>query len=88
MKIRTESGFSLVELMVVMALMGIAALGISRLLVEQAKQQKQFSNRANIQQIRSVVQEAAKDPGAIEKSAAAQNTTTGGTGAQGQTQTY
>ena len=58
-------GFTLIEVLVTMALMGVAAMGMAQLFVGQNRQMRTIQIKANLDQLRNVVQSASRDPDTI-----------------------
>ncbi|MBC7692254.1 MAG: prepilin-type N-terminal cleavage/methylation domain-containing protein [Methylotenera sp.] len=63
-----QSGFSLVEVMLVSAIMVIIVMGMAEIFVGQAKSQKSAQSKANALQVQISIQSAASDPAAILRS--------------------
>jgi prepilin-type N-terminal cleavage/methylation domain-containing protein len=66
--IRNE-GFTLVEVLITMGLIGILALVSAQMYLNQVRQQRATSIRNNLDQLRTVLQNVARDPDAIRISA-------------------
>ncbi len=62
-------GFTIVEVLIATALVGVAAVGMSNLFVGQNRQMRVIQVKSNFDQIRNVVQSTAKDPDSIRRSA-------------------
>ncbi|MBI2607106.1 MAG: type II secretion system protein [Deltaproteobacteria bacterium] len=60
-----NAGFSLVEVLVVCAILGVVALGISQMMIGQARQQANIQRKTNFQQLVMVTQAAVSSPAAI-----------------------
>ncbi len=58
-------GFTIIEVLVATALMGVAALGMAELFTGQNRQIHTIQVKANLDQLRNVVQSSAKDPDTI-----------------------
>ena len=58
-------GFTIIEVLIATALMGIAAMGMTQLFVGQNRQLRTVQVKANLDQLRNVVQNSAKDPDTI-----------------------
>jgi prepilin-type N-terminal cleavage/methylation domain-containing protein len=69
MKNRRNSGFTLVEVIITMGLIGILALVSAQMYLNQVRQQRATSIRNNLDQLRTTVQNIARDPDAIRISA-------------------
>jgi prepilin-type N-terminal cleavage/methylation domain-containing protein len=69
MKNRRNSGFTLVEVIITMGLIGILALVSAQMYLNQVRQQRATSIRNNLDQLRTTVQNVARDPDAIRISA-------------------
>lgn len=64
-RIAAVAAFSLVELMIVVALMAVVALGMSQMFVSQSRQQAAIQRKANYQQLALTVQAAASNASII-----------------------
>ncbi len=60
-----NKGFSLIEVLIATALVGVAAVGTTQLFVGQNRQMRNLQVKANVEQLRNVIQNAAKDPDSI-----------------------
>lgn len=67
--VRNQQGFSLIEILVGISLMGMLALGMAEMFTQQARQQAQAQRKADALQVRTAVQSAASDPASIYQSA-------------------
>ena len=64
-----NKGFSLIEVLIATALVGVAAVGTTQLFVGQNRQMRNLQVKANVDQLRNVVQSAALNPNTILYSA-------------------
>ena len=67
--VATNKGFTLVEVLIATALIGVAAVAMSDLFVGQNRQMRTIQVKSNFDQIRNVVQNTSRDPDSIRRSA-------------------
>jgi prepilin-type N-terminal cleavage/methylation domain-containing protein len=68
--LRNESGFTLVEMMIVAAIIGILMLAFTGYMFQQMKANKELSNAQNTTALKGGVIEAAAQPEAVSRSEA------------------
>ena len=68
MKKQNQNGFSLIEMMVVVAILSIVALGLSSYMLNLSKQQKHAQDNIEIMQLKTLVQATSIDAQSIHTS--------------------